>query len=93
MHHLESDELRLLIGRVDVFGSQMAQVTCLAPTSMDARVSRSVAVSATAVGDTLRNERDRRLDGDDRQFSSAIVDRCAALAVAVTDLGNHVELL
>lgn len=90
---VDAEQLRSLTGRVDAFGSQMTQVTCLAPTSMDARVSRSVAVSATAVGDTLRSERDSRVDPEARRSPAAFDQRRSELALAVRDLSNHVELL
>ena len=91
----DTEALKSMMGRIDVFGSQMTQVTCLAPTSMDARVSRSVAVSATAVGDTLRTEREMRLDPDraPRRSAQGFSQRCSELGLAVRDLGNHVELL
>ena len=90
---LDTEDLRRLIGRIDVFASQMSQVTCIAPTSMDARVSRAVAVAATAVDDSFRDERDVRLDPGARRPSASFDDRRSAFAVAVSDLGNHVELL
>lgn len=92
---LDTEDLRLTIGRIDVFSSLMTQVTCLAPTSMDARVSRSVAVSATAIGDMLRDERERRWNPDGTVSPSArtFVQRRSELVLALQDLHNHVELL
>lgn len=89
------DDLQALIGRVDVFGSHMTQVTCIAPTAMDVRVSRSVAVAATAVGDALRYERKARLepDGAPRPSTADVGQRSQQLALAVSDLGHHVEFL
>ena len=57
---LDADDLRSLTGRIDVLASQITQVTCLAPTPMDGRVSRSVAVSTRSVSDALRDEREAR---------------------------------
>jgi len=92
---LDPDDLRSMIGRIDVFSSQITHVTCLAPTSMDGRVSRSVAVSAVSVGDALRNERESREDpeGTVRRSADAFVQRRSEFSLAVRDLGNHVELL
>ena len=92
---LDADELRSLTGRVDVFASQVTQVTCLAPTAMDGRVSRSVAVSARSVGDALRAERELRANprNSTHRSADAFVQRRAEFSLAVRDLANHVELL
>ena len=92
---LDADDLQSLTGRIDVFSSQITQVTCLAPTAMDGRVSRSVAVSALSVSDALRDERDVRADpdGSARRSADAFIQRRTEFSLAIRDLANHVELL
>ena len=92
---LDADELRSLTGKIDMFTSQIAQVTCLAPTAMDGRVSRSVAVSSRSVSDALRNERESRSDPDcsARAPADAFVRGRTEFSHAIRDLANHVELL
>lgn len=92
---LDADDLQSLTGRVDVLSSQITQVTCLAPTAMDGRVSRSVAVSARSVSDALRDERDVRADpdGSARRSADAFIQRRTEFSLAIRDLANHVELL
>jgi hypothetical protein len=92
---LDADDLRSLTTRIDVLSSQVTQVTCLAPTAMDGRVSRSVAVSARSISDVLRGERDSRADpeGSVRRSADEFVQRRTEFSLAVRDLENHVELL
>lgn len=88
---LTDAELDTRIGELDLLGSQLTQVTCTAPTSMDVRVCRSVAVAATSLGDSFRSERDRRR-GDGRVVARYAL-RCADFRDAVRDLSNHADLL
>jgi len=88
---LPDDQLGDRIAELDLFGSQMTQVTCTAPTSMDVRVCRSVAVAATSLGDSLRTERDVRR-GDDCA-TARFATRRSGFRESVRDLTTHVDLL
>jgi len=92
---LDADDLQSLTDSMDVFASQITQVTCLAPTAMDGRVSRSVAVSTLSVSDALRDEREARADpdGSAHRSADAFGQRRTEFSLAVRDLANHVELL
>lgn len=80
--------------RLDLLTSHLSLVTSTAPTSMDVRVCRSVAISARALSDQFRGERAARQSAPispptTNSYSQQKVD----FEYAVRDLMNHVELL
>lgn len=82
------------IERLDSLSSLMSQVSSTAPTAMDARVCRSVAVSATTLVEDLRSEGNERrrheaVDSPTGHYARHVVE----FELAVRDLRSHVELL
>ncbi len=80
--------------RLDALTHHLAELATSAPTSMDVRVCRGVAVNSQALGTALRLDAD--LDAARGHVSVGrreLLDRHAQFVMALGDLERHVDLL
>lgn len=81
---------------LDVFTHNLAELGASAPTTMDNRVCRGVAVKSHGLSEALR-PRSRESDAPgptaDREAASDLQDRFAEFSRALGDLAEHVHLL
>lgn len=80
--------------RLEGFTRVLAELATTAPTSMDARVCRSLAVSSQSLGDALGGAgRDPDPVVPAREARAQLVDRYTEFVTALGDLERHVDLL
>ncbi|MFW2333736.1 hypothetical protein [Ilumatobacter sp.] len=80
--------------RIDALTHQLAELATSAPTSMDVRVCRGVAVSSQALGSALGSDDDPdEISGRRPVGRQELLDRYARFVMALGDLERHVELL
>jgi hypothetical protein len=82
--------------QLDDFTHNLAELAAAAPTSMDNRVCRSVAVQSRGLSDALRARSCGSADASsnaDRARLSALHDRFAEFSLALTDLEQHIHLI
>lgn len=81
---------------LDVFTHNLAELGASAPTSMDNRVCRGVAVKSLGLSEALRPrscESDEPRPNADRKAASDLQDRFAEFSLALGDLTEHIHLL
>ncbi len=83
------------VGELDDLTHQLASLSASAPTEMDVRVCRSVAVRSCALSDALRERWDDVEVTSDQanENQRAIAGRHAELVIALRDLEQQVNLL
>ncbi len=82
--------------QLDEFTHNLAELAAAAPTSMDNRVCRSVAVQSRGLSDALRARScgsDDASPNADRARLSDLHDRFAEFSLALTDLEQHIHLI
>lgn len=80
--------------RLDALTHQLAELATSAPTSMDVRVCRGVAVNSQALGSALGSHGEPdALSGHGPVGRQELLDRYARFVMALGDLERHVELL
>ena len=97
---LPTDQLRSFSVEFVELSGEVAALSATAPTTMDARVTRSLGTQVRLVGDVFDRELRRRdvfVDDPDladvRPHADEVAARLRDLEVAVDDLRTHVELL
>lgn len=78
---------------LDGFATHLAELSAHAPTVMDTRVCRGVAVQSRSFSDAFRGQRDDPAPPDARERARSLYDRRTEFEVALRDLAEHVELL
>jgi hypothetical protein len=82
--------------QLDDFTRSLAELAATAPTSMDNRVCRSVAVQSRGLSDALRARScgsDNASPNADRARVSDLHDRFSEFSLALTDLEQHIHLI
>lgn len=97
---LDDDALRAISDEIVGFCREVAALSATAPTTMDARVARSVGTHARMLADVHDRELRRREVFPDQPIGvhhrpdvDQVTDRLRQFEVAVEDLRTHVELL
>lgn len=91
----EETGIEELVDPLNRLTRHLADLTSDAPTHMDTRVCRNLAVSSRALADSLSEAQEPRTDSlrTVQEGSQAVFDRQRDFEVALGDMADHVDLL